>query len=68
MRKSILNPGIGLIVILVIVTITVLFPFHHQTASDILSAYSQVQRYGRATMEYPLDGTLFPPEIVSARL
>ena len=42
-------------------------PTGRKTASrteKILAAYEQGRRYGRLTVLYPLDETLFPPEIV----
>ncbi len=34
------------------------------SAEDILAAYQEQTEYHGLTIEYPLDGTLFPPEIV----
>ena len=33
---------------------------------EILTAYQQGQAYGKLTIEYPLDGALFPPKIAPA--
>jgi hypothetical protein len=56
--------GIGAISI---VAAIVLYTTRHKqplTADEILALYQENAGYGKLTIEYPLDETLFPPEIV----
>jgi tetratricopeptide (TPR) repeat protein len=64
MRKTIRNFGFGLLAIIVVTAaLFLLISNHDPTVTDILSVFTEVDRYGRLTIEYPLDGTLFPPDI-----
>jgi tetratricopeptide (TPR) repeat protein len=71
MRKSVRNLVIGLSAIAAVaaVSLTLFFVgfFGEGAVEDVLAAASLAgfteRRYGRLTIEYPLDETLFPPEI-----
>jgi tetratricopeptide (TPR) repeat protein/Tol biopolymer transport system component len=66
MRKTIRNLGVVLIaVIAVMVSVFLLFSNRDTTANDIASVFTEADRYDRLVIEYPIEGTLFPPDIVS---
>jgi tetratricopeptide (TPR) repeat protein len=65
MRKSVRNLIVGLVVLAAIVAAAGLLAlFAHQTGADeILKALADTPLLSRLAIEYPLDETLFPPEI-----
>jgi tetratricopeptide (TPR) repeat protein len=64
MRKSIRNIGFVLITVGAVTgAMFLLFSNRDKTDADILSGFTDVDQYGRLTVEYPLDGTFFPPDI-----
>ena len=66
MRKSVLHSVIGIFAITVAIVTVVLIISHKPEfrAEDILKAYRRQNRYGALPIRYPLNDTLFPPEIV----
>jgi tetratricopeptide (TPR) repeat protein len=66
MRKRPVYLLIGLSVVVVTVFVTLPLAVRKPTVrvEDVLAAYQDKVQYGGLTVRYPLDGTLFPPEIV----
>ena len=66
MRKSVkyLIVGLGATAITVAAIVMTMFHERRLRAEDILARYQEDVEYGRLTIGYPLDETLFPPEIV----
>lgn len=66
MRKSFKYFVIGIIAIAIVVAIVLLTTSYKRRfrAEDILARYQDNVKYGSLTINYPLDETLFPPEIV----
>ena len=66
MRKSIIYLIVGIGATAVAIAAVLLFTFYtlQPRPEDILALYQDDAKYGRLTIRYPLDGTLFPPEIV----
>jgi tetratricopeptide (TPR) repeat protein/Tol biopolymer transport system component len=66
MRKLIRNLVIALLAGLALAAVVFVAKTNYSNpTSKILSAFTEVDRYNRLTIGYPLDGTLFPPDIVS---
>ncbi|MFQ6036423.1 MAG: hypothetical protein ACE5NM_11355, partial [Sedimentisphaerales bacterium] len=66
MRKPVVYLVTGIVMVAVATTvfvITALLRFEPRI-EDILAAYQDQMQYSELTISYPLDGTLFPPEIV----
>ncbi len=58
--------GIGAVVIGTVAALLAFYPNSQLwMRRSIFSAYQQGDQYGRLTINYPLDETLFPPEIVA---
>ena len=68
MRKSViyLLIGIGTVAVAVVVVL-ITFRKPKVRVEDILAAYQDEQEYSGLTILYPLNDTLFPPEIVPAK-
>ncbi len=66
MRKSVKYLIVGISATAIVVTIVLLTTSQERRlrAEDILARYQEDIEYGRLTIGYPLDETLFPPEIV----
>lgn len=66
MRKSVIYSVIGIIAITVAIVSVVLIISRKPEfrAENILKAYQHQTRYSTLTIRYPLNDTLFPPEIV----
>jgi tetratricopeptide (TPR) repeat protein len=66
MRSSFKYFFAGIGAISIVVAIVLYTTRHKQTlrADEILALYQENAGYGKLTIEYPLDETLFPPEIV----
>ena len=67
MRKSVRYFIVGIIATAIVVAIVLLTTPHERRlrAEDILARYQKDVEYGRLTISYPLDETLFPPEIAA---
>ncbi len=67
MRRSVTYRIIGAAVLAVAILVALLFSLRKGVlcAEDILAAYDEESEYGRLTISYPLDETLFPPEIAA---
>ena len=67
MRKSVKYLIVGIIATAIVAAIVLLTTFHERPfrAEDILARYQEDVEYGRLTINYPLDETLFPPEIAA---
>ncbi len=63
MSKSVRYLIGGLIAIVIAVAAVYLITPSGPTAESILAAFHGPAEYGRLTVQYPLDGTLFPPDI-----
>jgi len=63
MSKSVRYLIGGLIAVAVVVAAVYLITPSGPTAESILAAFHGLAEYGRLTVQYPLDGTLFPPDI-----
>jgi tetratricopeptide (TPR) repeat protein len=65
-RKSViyLVAGIGTVAIAVVVVTLIILHKPSVSVEDILTAYQEQTQYGGLTIHYPLNETLFPPEIV----
>jgi len=66
MRKSVKYLIVGICATAIVVAIAFLITSQERRlrAEDILARYQDDAEYGRLTINYPLDETLFPPEIV----
>jgi tetratricopeptide (TPR) repeat protein len=64
-KKSVIYLVVGIGVIAVVAAVLLLAPRRQAEADDILALYQEDAKYGRVTILYPLDETLFPPEIVA---
>ena len=66
MRKSVKYLIVGICATAIVVAIAYLITSQERRlrAEDILARYQDDAEYGRLTINYPLDETLFPPEIV----
>jgi tetratricopeptide (TPR) repeat protein len=65
MRKSVIYPLIGSVVVAAVaVIVLVIFRKPRLRAQDILAVYQDQGEYNGLTITYPLNETLFPPEIV----
>ncbi|MGB2864717.1 MAG: tetratricopeptide repeat protein [Sedimentisphaerales bacterium] len=66
MRKSVKYLIVGISATAIVVAIVLLTTSHERRlrAEDILARYQENVEYGRLTIDYPLDETVFPPEIV----
>ena len=66
MRKPIAYLILSIVVVAVIAGSAILFISYklRRRIEDILAVYSDKAQYSGLTISYPLDGTLFPPEIV----
>jgi tetratricopeptide (TPR) repeat protein len=66
MRKSIKYLIAGIIVTAIVVATVVVIVLNERSlrAEDILAHYQEGVAYGSLTINYPLDETVFPPEIV----
>ncbi len=67
MRKSVKYFIVGIIATAIVVAIVLLTTSRENRlgAEDILARYQDDVEYGRLTISYPLDETLFPPEITA---
>ena len=64
MRKSVIYTLSGLVAVVGILVVVLIVPGRSDPLSDrILAAYEEGKGYGGLTILYPLDETLFPPEI-----
>ena len=65
MRKPIIYfiAGIGAAAIVVAAALLIALYKAEPSAEDVLSTYRADTKYGSLTISYPLDETLFPPEI-----
>jgi len=68
MRKTHVHIAVGIVVIAAIIAAVILIPpllrGFQPRVEDILAVYQEQQNYTGLKIEYPLDDTLFPPEIV----
>lgn len=66
MHKSVkyLIIGISVTAMVVAAIFLTIYVEHPLRADDILAHYRQAKEYNKITISYPLDETLFPPEIV----
>jgi tetratricopeptide (TPR) repeat protein len=66
MRKSVIYPIFGICVIAVAIIVSALIITYKSgfRSKDILKAYKRQALYGTLTIRYPLNDTIFPPEIV----
>jgi tetratricopeptide (TPR) repeat protein len=66
MRKSVkyFIAGIGVTAVAVFIIVISLFNGRQPRVDEILAHYQKDAEYGSLTINYPLDETLFPPEIV----
>ena len=66
MRKSVkyIIVGISATAIVVAIALITISGDHTLRPEDILARYQNDAEYSRLTINYPLDETLFPPEIV----
>lgn len=66
MRKPIIYFVVSIIAAAIVVAAVLLVTLYkaEPSAEDILSTYRADAKYGSLTISYPLDETLFPPEIV----
>jgi tetratricopeptide (TPR) repeat protein len=67
MRKSVKYIIVGIGTTAIVVAIVLLTTFHERRlrAEDILARYQKDVEYGRLTIGYPRDETVFPPEITA---
>ncbi len=67
MSRSVRYRIIGAAVLAVGILVVLLFSLRKGVlrAEDILAAYDEESEYGQLTISYPLDETLFPPEIAA---
>ena len=67
MRKSVKYLIVGISATAIVVVIVLLSTSHERRlrAEDILARYQEDVEYGRLTIGYPLDETVFPPEIAA---
>jgi tetratricopeptide (TPR) repeat protein len=63
-RQVYLLAGLGIAVVAIFVTLPLAVRKPAVRAEDVLAAYRDKAQYGGLTVRYPLDGTLFPAEIV----
>ena len=65
MRKSLIFIGIGGIIFALMAMAAVLFSLSKRELhiEDILTLYQDDGQYGDLEIDYPLDETVFPPEI-----
>jgi len=66
MRKPVMYLVVSISVVVVVAAAALLVTFYKAEpgAEDILALYRDDAKYGSLTISYPLDETLFPPEIV----
>ena len=66
MRKSVgyLVIGLSVAAVAAATVYLIILSAPEPAVEDILAAYQESANYSGLTIEYPLDGTLFPPEIV----
>jgi tetratricopeptide (TPR) repeat protein len=65
-RKRVIYLVVGVVAAAVVAAavLLVIFPRREIRVEDILAIYEDAEEYGGLTIRYPLNGTLFPPEIV----
>jgi len=65
MRKSLACAIMGVVLVTAGVVVTWLVVFRERVVriDEVLAVYEEDREYGRLTVDYPLDQTLFPPEI-----
>jgi len=70
MRKIVSHLVLTIIAVVAIASVVILVIYHklQPRIDDILAAYNDKAPYSGLTIGYPLDGTLFPPEIVPPTL
>ena len=66
MRRSVLRlvTGVGVVAVATVAVVLMVLRKPDLRAEDILAGYRADGEYSGLTVSYPLDGTLFPPEIV----
>ncbi|HUT47077.1 MAG TPA: tetratricopeptide repeat protein [Sedimentisphaerales bacterium] len=66
MRKPVMYLVVSISVVVIVAAAALLVTFYKAEpgAEDILALYRDDAKYGSLTISYPLDETLFPPEIV----
>ncbi|MCX5636417.1 MAG: hypothetical protein NTX52_01820, partial [Planctomycetota bacterium] len=70
MRKIVSHLVLTIIAVVAIAAVVILVIYHklQPRIDDILAGYDDKAQYSGLTISYPLDGTLFPPEIVPPTL
>ncbi|GAG26990.1 unnamed protein product, partial [marine sediment metagenome] len=67
MSKSVIYRVIAITIVVAGILVTLLITFRKPVLriDDILAGYQEGAEYGVLTIKYPLDETLFPPEIIA---